>query len=194
MAETSKIFSFFGPGVTQRGVLISGSLALAGMVLSFAPILPQPNLWQVLGTPAVAPAHASTPNSTWAGHLESPGTSGADVGASHALTSASYTTGFDSAAAAPLPAPSLKMAAVDPSACPNDLNCTFRSKAGATLPPPHARMASIGSSRTHAGAAHQDLKKPTGLAALLPSLPSTHTLLKPFAFVANTFGGLMHRL
>ncbi|HEY0145157.1 MAG TPA: hypothetical protein VGB93_03160 [Methylovirgula sp.] len=194
MAETSKIFSFFGPGVTQRGVLISGSLALAGMVLSFAPVLPQPSLWQVLGTPAVAPAHASTPNSTWAGHLESPGTSGTDVGPSHALTSASYTTGFDSAAAAPLPATSLKTAVVDPGACPNDLNCTFRSKTGATLPPPHARMASIGSSRPHAGTTHQDLKKPTGLAALLPSLPSTHTLLKPFAFVANTFGGLMHRL
>ena len=194
MAESSKMFSFFGPGVTQRGVLISGSLALAGMVLSFAPVLPQPNLWQALGTPAVAPAAASMPNSTWAGHLESPGTAAADVGASHALTSASYTTGFDSADAAPLPAMSSKMAAADPAACPNDLNCTFRSRAGATLPPPHARMASIESPRAHAGAAHQDLKKPTGLAALLPSLPSTHTLLKPFAFVANTFGGLMQKL
>ena len=194
MAESSKMFSFFGPGVTQRGVLISGSLALAGMVLSFAPVLPQPNLWQALGTPAVAPAAAPMPNSTWAGHLESPGTAAADVGASHALTSASYTTGFDSADVAPLPAISPKTAAADPAACPNDLNCTFRSRAGATLPPPHARMASIGSPRAHADAAHQDLKKPTGLAALLPSLPSTHTLLKPFAFVANTFGGLMQKL
>jgi hypothetical protein len=196
MAESSKMFSFFGPGLTQRGVLISGSLALAGMVLSFAPVLPQPNLWQALGTPAVAPAAAPTPNSTWAGHLESPGAAATDVGASHALTSASYTTGFDSADAAPLPAISLKTAAANPTACPNDLNCTFRSKAGATLPPPRARMASVGPARIHAGAgpAHQDLKKPTGLAALLPSLPSTHTLLKPFAFVANTFGGLMQRL
>ena len=108
MAESSKMFSFFGPGVTQRGVLISGSLALAGMVLSFAPVLPQPNLWQALGTPSVAPAAAPMPNSTWAGHLESPGTAAADAGASHALTSASYTTGFDSADAAPLPATSLK--------------------------------------------------------------------------------------
>jgi hypothetical protein len=55
-------------------------------------------------------------------------------------------------------------------------------------------MASIGSPRAHVDAVHQDLKKPTGLAALLPSLPSTHTLLKPFAFVANTFGGLMQKL
>jgi hypothetical protein len=195
MAESSKMFSFFSPGVTQRGVLISGSLALAGMILSFAPVLPQPNLWQALGTPSVAPAAAPMPNSTWAGHLESPGTAAADDGASHALTSASYTTGFDSADVAPLPAISAKIAsAANPAACPNDLNCTFRSKAGATLPPPHARIASIGSPRAHPDAVHQDLKKPTGLAALLPSLPSTHTLLKPFAFVANTFGGLMQKL
>jgi hypothetical protein len=194
MAETSKMFSFFGPGLTQRSVLISGSLALAGMVLSFAPILPQTNLWQALGTPIVAPVVAPTPNSTWAGHLESPGAAAADAGGSHVLTSASYTTGFDSADAAPLPASSLKTAAANPAACPNDLNCTFRSKAGATLPPPHARMASLGPVRAHADAPHQDLKKPTGLAALLPSLPSTHTLLKPFAFVANTFGGLMQKL
>jgi hypothetical protein len=194
MAETSKMFSFFGPGVTQRSVLISGSLALAGMVLSFAPVLPQANLWQALGTPAVAPAAVSMPNSTWAGHLESPGTAAADAGASHALTSASYTTGFDRADVAPLPATSPKTAAADPAACPNDLNCTFRSRVGTTLPPTHVRTASVESPRTHPGAAHQDLNKPTGLAALLPSLPSTHTLLKPFAFVANTFGGLMQKL
>ena len=194
MAESSKMFSFFGPGVTQRGVLISGSLALAGMVLSFAPVLPQPNLWQVLDTPAVAPTAAPMPNSTWAGHLESPGANAADAGASHALTSASYTTGFDSADAAPLPATSIKTTTTDPTACPNDLNCTFRSRAGATLPPPHVRIAYTGPTRVHVGAPHQDMKKPTGFAALLPSLPSTHTLLKPFAFVANTFGDLMHRL
>ncbi len=195
MAASSKIFSFFGPGVTQRGILISASLALAGMVLSFAPILPQPSLWQMLGAPAVAPvAVASTPNSPWAGHLESPGTGAADIGAGHVLTSASYTTGFDSADAAPLPAASLKMAKADPAACPNDLNCTFRSKAGTISPSAHARMASLGSPRAPAGAPHQDLKKPTGLAAFLPNLSATHTLLKPFVFVANAFGGLMHRL
>ncbi len=191
MAESSKTFSFFGPGVTQRGVLISGGLVLAGMVLSFAPVLPQPSLWQMVDPPAVAPAATTpAPNSTWAGHLESPGTGVANSSGGHALTSASYTTGFDSADAAPLPATSLKTAAVDPAACPNDLNCTFRLKAGAA----HARTASIGSPRVHAGAPHQDLKKPTGLAALLPNLSPTPTLLKPFAFVANAFGGLMHRL
>lgn len=194
MAESSKIFSLFGPGLTQRGILISGSLALAGMVLSFAPILPQPNLWQALGTPSAAPIAAPAPNSTWAGHLETPGTTGADATASHTLTSASYTTGFDNTDAAPLPATVLKTAATDPAACPNDLNCTFRSRADVTLPVPRPRIAYATLQRAHADAARQDVKKPTGFAALLPNLPSTHTLLKPFTFVANTFGGLMHRL
>jgi hypothetical protein len=193
MAESSKIFTLFGPGLTQRGLLISGSLALGATVLSFAPVLPQANVWQALDTSPAVQVAPPPPNSTWAGHLEAPGAGGA-AASGHALTSASYTTGFDSTDAAPMPANVLKAVAIDPSACPNDLNCTFRSRAGVTLPVPRPRIALIAPVHMHAETQPREGKKATGFAALLPKLPSTHTLLRPFAFVANTFGGLMHKL
>ncbi len=197
MAESSKMAWFFGAGLPQRGLVLSGTLALAGLALAFAPVLPRPGIWQVLQTPAATPAVAGTnstnsANSNWAGHLESPGAGApATEGVSQKLTSASYTTGFNTADAGPLPAaaPPKAVAAHDPNACPDDLNCAFRSKPSATA----ARPQTAGLSASIHAAQHQG-KKPAGLAAFMPHLPSAHTLLKPFAFVANTFGGLIHKL
>ena len=193
MAESSKITWLFGSGLTQRGLMLSGGLALTGMVLAFAPVLPRPSLWQMLQAPAVTPAAAAQTNSPWAGHLESPGASGpAAAGGSQKPTSASYTTGFNVADAGPLPAIAPKVVpAHDPNACPNNLNCAFRSKSGAARP----QMAAM---RTPPAPAvtlpRPDVKQRTGISAFIPQMPSTDTLIKPFAFVANTFGGLMHKL
>jgi hypothetical protein len=182
---------------------LSGGLALAAMVLAFAPVLPLPAFWQMLKTQAAAP------NSTWAGHLEAPGANGAAAG--RPLTSASYTTGFNTAAALPLPAPApAKVAVEDPSACPADLNCTFRPKLTAALPPPRpltiaADAQSAPAHRVAAPAAPQQAekpladdqhadKKPSGIARWLPHLPPARTLLKPFTFVANAVGGLIPKL
>ncbi len=203
MAESSKIGWLNGPGLTQRGMALSGGLALAAMVLAFAPVLPLPAFWQMLKTQAAAP------NSTWAGHLEAPGANGAAAG--RPLTSASYTTGFNTAAALPLPAPApTKVAVEDPSACPADLNCTFRPKLTAALPPPRpltiaADAQSAPAHRVAAPAAPQQAekpladdqhadKKPSGIARWLPHLPPARTLLKPFTFVANAVGGLIPKL
>jgi hypothetical protein len=192
MAESSKIAWLFGPGLTQRGLMLSGGLALTGMVLAFAPVLPRPSLWQMLQAPAVAPAAAQT-NSTWAGHLESPGASGtaASLG-SQRPTSASYTTGFNLADAGPLPAVAPKAAAAhDLNACPNNLNCAFRPKPGAVRP----QMAAASTPAAPAVTLPRpEVKQPTGISAFIPQMPSTDTLMKPFAFVANAFGGLMHGL
>jgi hypothetical protein len=145
--------------------------------------------------PAAESVAAPASNSTWAGHLETPGTASTDAATRHALTSASYTTGFDNSDAAPLPSNALKTVAVDPAACPDDLNCTFRAKAGAAVPLARPRIALAAPIHARVDAPPtRDEKKPTGFAALMPKLPSTHTLLKPFTFVANTFSGLMQKL
>jgi len=203
MAESSKIGWLNGPGLTQRGVALSGGLALAAMVLAFAPVLPLPAFWQMLK------AQATVPNSTWAGHLEAPGADGATAG--RPLTSASYTTGFNTAAALPLPAAAPpKVAVEDPNACPAGLNCTFRPKMNAVLPPPRPIIVTQAPAR-HVAALQQPQKpqaavipqpahmqqaenKPKGLARWLPHLPPARTLLKPFTFVANAVGGLIPKL
>jgi len=188
MAESSKIAWFFGPGLTRRGLVLLGGLALTGMVLAFAPVLPRLSLWQMLQTPAAAQT-----NSTWAGHLESPGAAGtAASGRSQKPTSASYTTGFNVADAEPLPAVAPKVVPThDPDACPNNLNCAFRPKPGAARP----QMAAASTPPAHAARPpHPETKQPTGISAFMPKMPSTDTLMKPFAFVANAFGGLMHKL
>ncbi|MEW6438852.1 MAG: hypothetical protein AB1508_16965 [Pseudomonadota bacterium] len=192
MAESSKIAWLFGPGLTQRGLMLSGGLALTGMVLAFAPVLPRPSLWQMLQAPAVAPAAAAQTNSTWAGHLESPAASGtAASGGSQRPTSASYTTGFNVADAEPLPAVAPKAAAHDPNACPSNLNCAFRPKPGTVRPQMAAASTPPAPAATLPPA---EVKRPTGISAFIPQMPSTDTLMKPFAFVANAFGGLMHGL
>lgn len=189
MTESSKIIGLFGPGLTQRGIMLSGSLALAGMVLAFAPVLPRPSLWQMFEAPAGAPAAAEA-NSPWAGHLESPGAVTAASDSSQKLTSASYTTGFNVAAAEPLPAvaPVKAVAAPDSNVCPNGLNCAFRPKPGAARP-------QVAALNPPVHAVHHPAEKPSaGIAAFMPQMPSTDTLMKPFTFVANAVGGLMHGL
>ncbi len=204
MAESSKIGWLNGPGLTQRGMALSGGLALAAMVLAFAPVLPLPAFWQMLKTQAAAP------NSTWAGHLEAPGANGAAAG--RPLTSASYTTGFNTAAALPLPAPApAKVAVEDPSACPADLNCTFRPKLTAALPPPRpltiaADAQSAPAHRVAAPAAPQQAESGRWLTMqqrrqkaerarpLAAASAPARTLLKPFTFVANAVGGLIPKL
>jgi hypothetical protein len=224
MAESSKINGLHTPqltqtgltqtgltqtGLTQRGMALSGGLALATAVgLAFAPILPLPSFWQMLKS------QTAVSDSTWAGDLEPPGASTSAT--SRPLTSASYTTGFDTAAALPLPVASpVKLTVEDPNACPADLNCTFRPRLPAILPPPHPALAVAVASvpaptrriaamlqphQTPPAAAKQSAgpmptdKNPTGLARWLPHLPAAHTLLKPFAFVANAMGGLIPKL
>ncbi len=208
MAETSKIGWLNGPSLTQRGMVLSGGLALTVMVLAFAPVLPLPAFWQMLKTQAGA-----APNSTWAGHLEAPGAN--DAAAGRPLTSASYTTGFNTAAALPLPAPAPpKVAVEDPDACPTGLNCTFRPRMSAVLPPPRPVMVShepaAQAQARHVAALQPPEKpqaaakpqadkqqaenKPKGFARWLPHLPPARTLLKPFTFVANAVGGLIPKL
>ncbi|QAY96445.1 hypothetical protein CWB41_12475 [Methylovirgula ligni] len=214
MAESSKIGWLNGPGLTQRGVALSGGLALVASLFAFAPILPLPAFWQMLKTQAAAP------NSTWAGHLEAPGADGAAGG--RPLTSASYTTGFNNSAALPLPAAApAKIAVEDPNACPPDLNCTFRPRLNAVLPPPRPPMVASrapgAQTPAHRVAAlqqpasqppeklqtpnkpqptpmQQAENKPKGLARWLPHLPPARTLLRPFTFVANAVGGLIPKL
>jgi hypothetical protein len=214
MAESSKIGWLNGPGLTQRGVVLSGGVALAASLLAFAPILPVPAFWQMLKTQAAAP------NSTWAGHLETPGADGGDSG--RPLTSASYTTGFNKSASLPLPAAApAKIAVEDPNACPADLHCTFRPKINAVLPPPRPPMLAARATATQAPAhrvaalqqpasrsseklqtpnkpqpapVQQAENKPKGLARWLPHLPPARTLLRPFTFVANAVGSLIPKL
>jgi hypothetical protein len=208
MAESSKIDGLHGPGLTQRGMALSGGLALATTVgLAFAPILPLPSFWQMLKS------QTAVSDSTWAGDLEPPRASVSATG--RPLTSASYTTGFDTAAALPLPvAPAAKLTVEDPNACPADLNCTFRPRMPAVLPPPRPALAAYVSTlpaparraatlqphqippaaaKQSAGLMPADTK-PMGLARWIPHLPAAHTLLTPFAFVANAMGRLIPKL
>jgi hypothetical protein len=193
MASSSRIGWILGPGVTQRGLVLSGALALMGMVLVFAPILPRASLLQTLEPPA---AHRQAAvNSSWTGHLENPGISDRGAAASQKLTSASYTTGFDTADSEPLPSAPAKLAAREPDGCPKGLACAFRPRADRpSLLPPQRPQAFAEASTPPADEYRQETKQRTGLAAFLPRLPSPHALLKPFVFVANSVGGLMRRL
>jgi hypothetical protein len=161
------------------------------MMLVFAPILPRASLLQTLEPPAPQPRAAT--NSSWTGHLENPGTSDPSVAAGQKLTSASYTTGFDTADSEPLPNVPAKVAVRDLNTCPKGLACMFRPRSdrpSSPLPRPQAFAATAATPTDE----HRPETKRTGLAAFLPRLPSPRTLLKPFVFVANSVGGLMHRL
>jgi hypothetical protein len=185
-----------------RGLLPQATWALTAMIslvamLAFGSVLPKPALWHLTAGPSALPA---AEQQAWAGHLANPGT--AQQPATEPLTSASYTSGFDKAAAglAPPPvSPAKPHEARDPRACPDDLNCSFRT--GKVAPP---RRSPAGVTPVAAASAPPDVAAPTapppaphpsGLAALrLPSLPSPHTLLKPFTFVADTFTGFIKKL
>lgn len=191
MVSSSKAGWISGSGFAQRGLILSGGVALMGMVLAFAPVLPRPSLLQTLSPAAAPPAQAF---SSWTGHLESPTANNAGP-AQQRLTSASYTTGFDTENSEPLPRTSAKVAARDTNACPAGLSCTFRLRQNRTfaLPPPRPQALTEILAKPAAGEHRQDTPR-RDLAALLPRLPSTHTLLTPFTFVATSVGGLMHRL
>ncbi len=120
----------------------------------------------------------------WAGHLERPAERAA--AAPEPLTSASYTTGFDKAAVAPL-SPVRAPLVRDSDACPSALNCAFRTAQGA--PRPAVAPAPIAPVVAPAPPAN-----PGPFAALASRLPAPQILLKPFGFVADTFTGLVKKL
>lgn len=193
-----------------RGPLPQVGLALTAMItvvalLAFGPVMPQAGLWHFVVPPMASPA---TKLQAWVGHLENP--AGQSQPATQPLTSASYTSGFDKTAAGltlESIAPAKPQQTRDPRACPDGLNCSFRT-AGAVPPrrPPDS-AASIQVAGAPPTSAADDLppadvgppppqpaSHPNGLAAFTSELASPHTLLKPFTFVANTFTGFMRRL
>jgi hypothetical protein len=167
----------------------SSTITLVAM-LAFGPVVPRPVLWQIMAVPLVSPAE-SGPDSPWAGHLESPAAQDTKA-PTKPLTSASYTSGFDKAAAglAPEPpSPPAKLQASDERACPDGLNCSFRKVT--MLPPrPPAESMAVASAAPIA----QSTRHPFSLAAFTPHFPPPNTLLKPFTFVADTFTGLIKKL
>jgi hypothetical protein len=138
---------------------------------------------------------ASPRAQAWAGHLESP--AGHPEVAPAPFTSASYTSGFDKAAVAPIPKREQQQAARGQSACPSDLNCAFRASPSATAPdatapsPPRRAAAAVAATVPVVAPPQTN---PTGFAALASRLPTPHLLLKPFTFVADTFTGFIKKL
>ncbi|MGC1556868.1 MAG: hypothetical protein WA745_04915 [Methylovirgula sp.] len=123
----------------------------------------------------------------WAGHLESP--AGYPEVPSEPFTSASYTSGFDKAAVAPISQQrEPQQAARDPNACPSDLNCAFRT---AQISPPQRPPAAA---LPTAPVVPAPQTNPSGFAALTSRLLPPHVLLQPFIFVADTFTGLIKKL
>ncbi len=204
-----------------KGRLPQVGLALTAMttvvaLLAFGPVMPQAGLWHFLAPPA---ASSATKLQAWVGHLEIPAEQSGP--ATEPLTSASYTSGFDKAAAglAPQSIAAAKLPQTsDPRACPDGLNCSFRTStavpprrppdnaapvvaaASAAAPPAPGASPSTATSDLPLPPADvgppapQPAPHPNGLATLTSQLTSPHTLLKPFAFVANTFTGFMSRL
>jgi hypothetical protein len=204
MGESSKATMFAGAGVPQRTFVLTCGLALTAAGLAFVPILPAPALWELVHTAPAAQPNVAETDSAWAGHLENAGAANAvDPTSTGSLTSASYTTGFDTSKDSPLPHRAPKLAAHDPDACPNDLNCTFRPKTPpvAILPPPRPLMlpqttpmpapkpAPVLAQHTNPSPKHK-----SGLLGFMPRLPSAHAILRPFTSVANAVGGFIHRL
>jgi hypothetical protein len=196
-----------------KGRLPQVGLALTAMttvvaLLAFGPVMPQAGLWHFIAPPA---ASSATKLQAWVGHLENPAQQSPP--ATQPLTSASYTSGFDKAAAGLAPesvASTKPQQTPDPRACPDGLNCSFRTTA-AVPPrrPPDNATPVVAAASAPASPAAIDLPLPpadvgppapqpaphqNGLATLTSQLTSPHTLMKPFAFVANTFTGFMRRL
>jgi hypothetical protein len=179
-----------------KGRLPQAGLALTAMItvialLAFGPVMPQAALWHFIALPPASPA---TKVQAWAGHLENPAEQSQP--ATQPLTSASYTSGFDKAAAgvAPERVPRAKSQQTrDPRACPDGLNCSFRT--ANVVPPrrPPDNAASVAVAPASAGQAAPPPHR-SGFAALTSGLPSPRALLKPFTFVADTFTGLIRKL
>lgn len=210
-------FREIGGRLPQGGLALSAVITLIAMV-AFGPVLPRPGLWPV-ALPSAATTADSDDESNWAGHLENPGQA-ARAAQNERLTSASYTSGFDKVAAGVAPTSEhLKPQARDPQACPGDLNCAFRAAKSPALPPRRptlvatapasaaiAAPASALTTATATSATNAIAVAPVVPAALppqpehrhdfafLPRLPSPHTLLRPFTFVADQFTGLIKKL
>lgn len=196
-------------GRLPQAALILAAMASVIALLAFGPVIPQPALWHfVVPPPAPAPAKVQP----WVGYLENPALTDPSAG-TKPLTSASYTSGFDKAAAGLVPrsVPPAKTAQTrDPRTCPDGLNCSFRTASVAPpRRPPDAAPSGVAPSLAAVGAppppdagdlppadvgppaASPPPPRPSGLAI---RLPSPHTLLRPFAFVANTFTGFIKKL
>jgi hypothetical protein len=172
-----------------RTRLPQASLALPAMVplialLAFGPVVPKTALWHLTSVP---PAR----DQTWVGNLANPAMA-EQSRSPQPLTSASYTSGFDKTAAdlTPEPIPIKSAQARNASACPKDFNCSFRM--AKTSSPPQPQAASI--TAAPIAIAAPEPSDASGFAALTSRLPSPHTLLKPFTFVADTFTGFIRKL
>jgi hypothetical protein len=197
MTEFSKATWFSAPGVTQRTFVLTCALALSAAGLAFVPILPTPALWELVHTAPAAQPQVAEADSNWAGHLENPGPGGVvDRTSTGSLTSESYTTGFDSSNALPLPRTRVKLVTSNPDACPKGLNCTFRPKTPpvAILPPPRPLMMPQTPPPPVVVAQHHAPKHKAGLLAFMPRFPTTRQLVKPFATMANDVGGFFRKL
>lgn len=176
MPAPPKMLQIRAFGSCARGALALGAALGVLAILAFG--IPKSTFWD--RPPAPKPQD-------WTGRLESPAEHVA--AASAALTSASYTTGFDKAAVAPLsPIREPQQSARDPNACPSDLNCAFRTAQGAAQP----RSPAVASPMPVAAPAPPT--NPGPFAALASRLPAPHLLLKPFIFVADTFTGIIKKL
>jgi len=142
----------------------------------------------------------------WAGGLESPRTQAQSAAAETArkpLTSASYTSGFDEKAEGlgPLPPehPVLRLAQPhNPMACPEDLNCSFRTAKGPLPPRRQTAAPDLKQAKTEAAQRNGFTLPllPTHLNLPAPhlSLPSADALLTPFTYVGNTVAGFVKKL
>jgi hypothetical protein len=175
--KTPQIRAF---GSCARGGLALGAAVGVLALLTFG--VPKSAVWD--RSPAPKPQD-------WAGHLESPAEHAAAT--PEPLTSASYTTGFDKAAVAPLsPIREPQQSVRDPNVCPSDLNCAFRTAQGAPRPP--VAPSPIAPPPIAPVAAPTPPTNPGPFAALASRLPAPHMLLKPFVFVADTFSSLIKKL
>ncbi len=196
----------------RRKLAVSGVVALMAVLL-LGPLVLKPAALQIGTSPLATNRPASTwRDPGWAGGLEPPQADGRltlSGQTAKPLTSASYTSGFDKRAAGLDPLPPARAAVgllppPDPRACPDDLNCSFRTaKPGALAPPPPPpppppaiTTAALESAKPPPRAGFSLPVLPAYLRLPSPhlSLPSPNSLLKPFAFVGNTVVGLVKKL
>ncbi|MHB8884802.1 MAG: hypothetical protein ACYC5H_06900 [Methylovirgula sp.] len=213
----------FAALLRRRKFAFAGIIGVAVLLLLLGPFVLAPIAFEMFASltkakSALAPHSQAMPRAaspwrdpSWAGGLESPH-SLARLASPRAepLTSASYTSGFDEKAAGlgPLPpeTPLLRLTQRDPRACPDDLNCSFRS-AQSSLPPrrPIATPAVFQHVKTVPLSETASASKSSGFSLpLLPvrltwaaprlQLPTANSLLKPFAFVSNTVVGFVKKL
>jgi hypothetical protein len=172
-----------------RTRLPQASLALTAMVplialLALGPVVPKAALWHLTSL-------SPTTDQTWVGNLANP-LMAEHSGMTRALTSASYTSGFDKTVVGlrPEPVAAKSAQARDAGGCPKDLNCSFRI--AKTSPPPQQQAGPVTAAPIAAAApAPPDANAFTALTSRLPSPP---TLLKPFELVSDMFTGFIGKL